>query len=106
MFDLNAVHVVTDDVRNVMMSDVSGFMVMRFVVVRFVVVAVDVGVVVGVVLPRVVQFMLHHGFEAGEGKGTSRTNNDVVVFHSRLRIRVQMNAGVGWSHSPFQSRCR
>jgi len=105
MFDLNAVHVVTDDVRNVMMSDVSGFMVMRFVVVRFVVVAVDVGVVVAVVLPRVVQFMLHHGFEAGEGGKPSRTN-DVVVFHSRLRIRVQMNAGAGWSHSPFQSRCR
>jgi hypothetical protein len=30
----------------------------------------------------------------------------VLVFHSRLRIRVQMNAGVGWSHNPFESRCR
>ena len=108
MFDLNAVHVVTDDVRNVMsvMSDVSGFMVVRFVVVRFVVVAVDMGVVVAGVLrvvPFVVGVMLHvvHVAEVAQHSGCV-----VLVFHSRLRIRVQMNAGVGWSHSPFQSRCR
>ena len=88
--DLNAVHVVTDDVRNVM-SDVSGFVVMRFVVVRFVVVAVDVGVVVGVVVagvlrvvPFVVGVMLHvvHVAEVAQHSGC-------LVFHSRFRKRFR-----------------